>query len=82
MDVPEVLTLLDATDSNESDSSSVLPFDVENELSRDAVPHVPLQQPQLKTKKDRRRKEGPMRWEWYQPLLHRLKAPVYGAVLL
>ncbi|KAG2789765.1 hypothetical protein PC129_g8837 [Phytophthora cactorum] len=62
MDVPEVLTLLDATDSNESDSSSVLPFDVENELSRDAVPHVPLQQPQLKTKKDRRRKEGPVRY--------------------
>ncbi|KAG7376408.1 hypothetical protein PHYPSEUDO_013586 [Phytophthora pseudosyringae] len=58
----EVLTLLDAVDSNESDSSSAASFDVESEVGLDAVPKVSQQQPQLKTKKDRRQKEGPVRY--------------------
>ncbi|ETN19837.1 hypothetical protein PPTG_02973 [Phytophthora nicotianae INRA-310] len=61
MDVTEVLTLLDAIDSNESDSSSATSF-VESEHGSDGVPNSLPRQPQLKAKKDRRRKEGPVRY--------------------
>ncbi|KAL4088259.1 hypothetical protein PRIC1_012683 [Phytophthora ramorum] len=60
----EVLTMLDAIDSSESDASSST--SLESEISFKAVSNVsPPQQAQLKTpktKKDRRRKEGPVRY--------------------
>ncbi|KAG6966185.1 hypothetical protein JG687_00004994 [Phytophthora cactorum] len=62
MDVSEVLTLLDTIDSNENDSRSVISLEFESEFGHDAVPNVSPQQPQLKSKKDRRRKEGPVRY--------------------
>ncbi|KAL3670591.1 hypothetical protein V7S43_003784 [Phytophthora oleae] len=56
----EVLSFLDAIDSNESDSSSATS---ESKFGLNTVAEASLQQqPQLKTKKDRRRKEGPVRY--------------------
>ncbi|OWY97912.1 hypothetical protein PHMEG_00031444 [Phytophthora megakarya] len=54
----EVLSLLEAIDSHDSDSSST-------DLSQGAIPSVVQRSPQLKTlktKKDHRRKEGPVRY--------------------
>jgi hypothetical protein len=59
--VDELLTLLDTIGSNESDSISATSFDLESShaAAQKASRELPLRDT-LKTKKDRRRKEGPV----------------------